>query len=449
MIKTLPYKYRSLLFGFLFCTTVLFGIILFLTLVSSSLPPLSNNIDSNCLNSAAVQCPQCGSDSDPPPLTVYPIVKDINKSYHVSSFVMSLELVPVRDFLIARAVIVLDRLSVVGFIPVEYSKVTVPSCSLPDDPDVTCTSFLEFGSHRFKTSKAYQAFIVHYKLSSTSLSSSSVTLSFANSQPVNIPIYQQPYISFLSACIPTLYKVNVTRVSQWVNYYTNNHELDSVTLYVTRDFIEKDKSDFESNLIVARNLSIDYVIVPPLFETKQVFYHGQSLSVYDCLLKSMYHSFVFFQDLDEFLVFEPGFNLNSLLNLQDIGGITFGSQRYSLDYCTEPYIDPPTSMPIPTDSLPECDIRDTRRNKTPASKAAEINHQMCLINPGRRKHVVKPTSIASQSVHRLKLFKPFKLINLDTRIGYLKHYRGFVDPTKKHCSKDILDSFLLIHEGEF
>ncbi|KAL0216899.1 hypothetical protein RCL1_007382 [Eukaryota sp. TZLM3-RCL] len=238
-------------------------------------------------------------------------------------------------------------------------------------------------------SNGYQEFILHYNLSTPRvMTSSHVTLTFKKLHSVSIPLYKQQHKSSLSACIPTLYKVHVKRVSEWINFYIRQYSLNSVNLYVNKQFPDVNRGFLESNLIRGHNFSIDYVVVPPLLLSHRVFYYGQSLAVLDCLIKSMFDSRVLFQDLDEFLVLEPGITLDFLLNRTNTGAVTFGSRRYSTEFCTEPYVDPPSSMPIASSASPECDIEDARRN---AGQKTEIANELCLMNAGRRKHVVNPS----------------------------------------------------------
>ncbi|KAL0231293.1 hypothetical protein GEMRC1_010697 [Eukaryota sp. GEM-RC1] len=244
---------------------------------------------------------------------------------------------------------------------------------------------------------------------------------------IYVPVH--PHVSYkFSACLPTMFNMNLERVADWLNYYSTEFQLDSAILYVLPAFSEE---DFNSLMQFVTG-DIDIVVLKQpeyLNNAKNFHYFGQYPVDHDCWMRSMGSEFVFFPDYDEFLTFSSPMSINDLFT-PDIGSVTFGSQFYSTKYCLKNDFNIPITkrMPILEDPLPEC-------------KDDYFDPFNCLGQHGRRKYIARPSTIGHLDFHSCTIIdEHFWLVNVDTRVALLRRYRDYFKKDVDICTKSMSSS---------
>ncbi|KAL0241179.1 hypothetical protein GEMRC1_006414 [Eukaryota sp. GEM-RC1] len=136
--------------------------------------------------------------------------------------------------LISASLASTERLVVVGFH--HYKKpITSFHCSILVGE---CSFLQKKGTNRYNV--RYVSFTLHFKIQVPDLSSiQSVSITPAGSaSAVSVPI--NPHVSYnLTACLPTMFNMNLERVADWLNYYHNEFQMESAILYVLPSFTEQ------------------------------------------------------------------------------------------------------------------------------------------------------------------------------------------------------------------
>ncbi|KAL0226079.1 hypothetical protein P9112_013403 [Eukaryota sp. TZLM1-RC] len=183
--------------------------------------------------------------------------------------------------------------------------------------------------------------------------------------------------------------------------------------------------------------NLNLISIPSWFENKKdVWYRGQYLQILDCILRSIDYEWTFFIDFDEFLVLN-GISFESLVSDSSIGAYTFGSHRYSTKFCTDKEgiskgSAPPNIMPVPEKTEPSCWDK---------LSLAKYGSNMCISAGGSRKFLLRTKYAAYATIHKPGVIKPLKSRNVDSRIGKLYHYRGFVNKDMTLCTETISKYF--------
>ncbi|KAL0206252.1 hypothetical protein P9112_001559 [Eukaryota sp. TZLM1-RC] len=318
-----------------------------------------------------------------------------------------------------------ERLVVVGFNH-RLKDDTTFNCSIPN---AHCFFLRKKGDLK----RNFHPFALHFQVNVTDPSFiTDVLVTPSSGVPATVKVF--PHVPFnFSACLPTMFNMNLDRVADWINYYVSEHRLQSATLYVRKDFTYKDLNYLKNSTIGHINVTI--VQVPDLFHNNKqdFFYHGQYQVINDCWMRSMGSEYVVFQDYDEFLTFSESVSSFEEFFNPDIGAITFGSQFYSAEHCIEndSSLLPTARMPKYLDPMPEC-INE------------ELDKYECRGPLGRRKYIIKPQIVSHLNVHSPVLFnRKFKTLNVNAKDAIIRHYRGFIINNFPVCSKIISKNTLL------
>ncbi|KAL0211928.1 hypothetical protein RCL1_005554 [Eukaryota sp. TZLM3-RCL] len=260
-----------------------------------------------------------------------------------------------------------------------------------------------------------------------------------DSTTINVPVLPSSK-SYLSSCITTVRDISIPRFGAWINYNSKVLGSDTVVIYIPSDFSMNNAEELQ--LIASKTSTrLVFVNVPDYFlGSEYIHYHGQPFLYLDCWLRSASAKYLQFSDIDEFFV-AGEVNLETFFN-DKIGSVSFGSQRYSLSYCTTTHeglssilsraiesplsqedeqtlfstVSPVDLMPVSEDFLPVC--------RKDAHTYLKFDYKFCRRGKGVRKYFVRPTSLAMPYVHSCSL-NSLSHVDVDSRLALFRHYRGF------------------------
>lgn len=178
-----------------------------------------------------------------------------------------------------------------------------------------------------------------------------------------------------------------------------------------------------------------------------IWYHGQSISIMDCLYRHMAVSkHVMFNDIDEFFI--P--HADNMISLDDMVDQLLLTGRCALQFVSafyDPGIQPASDVATVYD--------EWGQPKVPPIETAELLSQTALkrsrdFSTLRTKCLVRPYEIFEAGIHHISkpIWANLEVHRVDTNIAFLHHYRNCVGNMGMNCFGAVDDDTMLRYGDE-
>ncbi|XP_061185671.1 uncharacterized protein LOC133193754 [Saccostrea echinata] len=258
--------------------------------------------------------------------------------------------------------------------------------------------------------------------------------------PINVipDIIEQPYKYKFSTCVPPLFgDINIIRLTEFIEL---SRLLGTEHIYF---YYNRERGDIHQLLQYYSELGIvTYFPWNLSMETHEIWYHGQSAAIWDCLYRNIRVSeLVSFNDIDEFIVPKQTETWNSMLtNLhklardslskeQDVAVFSFQSVFFDSNFVNQ--------EPVKNDEYIQLLTSNVTMRTSTVSKV-------------RTKMIVYPLRVFELGIHHLSrpIKENFKSVSIPDNVALIYHYRTCDWNYGMNCDRIVKDDSMHKYRNE-